>query len=124
MLKLVVEIYWELSAFEILLARHDFAGLYAKVRNSKVASKVPKLKAVTDVTRAVDLVCVCYWKEVLCLQRSAVITLLLRRRGIKAEMIIGAQQMPFRAHAWVEVENAIVNDKPYVSEIYRVLDRC
>ena len=39
-------------------------------------------------------------------------------------LIIGAQQMPFKAHAWVEVDGRVVNDKPYTSEIYAVLDRC
>jgi hypothetical protein len=38
--------------------------------------------------------------------------------------VIGAQQMPFKAHAWVEVGSRVVNDKPYTPEIYQVLDRC
>ena len=71
-----------------------------------------------------DFACVLYPKQVLCLQRSAATTLLLRRRGIAAEMVIGAQLLPFKSHAWVESEGAVVNDKPYVREIYRILDRC
>jgi hypothetical protein len=39
-------------------------------------------------------------------------------------MVLGAQLLPFRAHAWVEVDGAVVNDKPYIHEIYQVLDRC
>jgi hypothetical protein len=39
-------------------------------------------------------------------------------------MVIGAQLMPFRAHAWVEVDGRVVNDKPYAAEVYTVLDRC
>jgi hypothetical protein len=39
-------------------------------------------------------------------------------------MVIGAQQLPFKAHAWVEVDGRVVNDKPYVPEMYTVLDRC
>jgi hypothetical protein len=39
-------------------------------------------------------------------------------------MMIGAQQMPFRAHAWVEVDGHVVNDKPYMREMYAVLDEC
>jgi len=61
---------------------------------------------------------------VLCLQRSAALTILLRRNGRAAEMIIGAQLLPFLSHAWVEVEGLVVNDKPYVTEIFQVLDRC
>jgi len=39
-------------------------------------------------------------------------------------MVIGASQMPFRSHAWVEVAAQVVNDKPYVRELYSVLDCC
>jgi hypothetical protein len=39
-------------------------------------------------------------------------------------MVIGAQQMPFKAHAWVEVSGQVVNDQPYTREMYAVLDRC
>jgi len=62
-------------------------------------------------------------EEVLCLQRSVATTLLLRRSGVRAEMVIGAQLLPFRSHAWVEVDGAVVNDKPYMREIYQPLER-
>jgi hypothetical protein len=60
----------------------------------------------------------------LCLQRSAAAACLLKRYGIPAQMVIGAKQMPFKAHAWVEVGGRVVNDKPYMPEIYAELDRC
>jgi hypothetical protein len=50
--------------------------------------------------------------------------LLLRRHGVAAEMVIGAQILPFKSHAWVEVDRAVVNDTPYIEEIYQVLERC
>lgn len=34
------------------------------------------------------------------------------------------QRLPFASHAWVEINNVVVNDKPYVSELYRPLERC
>jgi len=34
------------------------------------------------------------------------------------------QQVPFAAHAWVELEGIVLNDKSYMPEIYSVLDRC
>jgi hypothetical protein len=39
-------------------------------------------------------------------------------------MVIGARQIPFKAHAWVEVDGRVVNDKTYAAEIYAVLERC
>lgn len=60
----------------------------------------------------------------LCLQRSAATALLLKEHGIPAQLVIGAQQIPFRAHAWVELHGRVINDKPYMPEVYAVLDRC
>jgi Transglutaminase-like superfamily len=60
----------------------------------------------------------------MCLQRSAATTLLMRRHGWEAEMVIGVQLLPFKSHAWVESKGVIVNDKPYMLDIYHVLERC
>jgi hypothetical protein len=49
---------------------------------------------------------------------------LLKQYGVAAQMVIGAQQLPFKAHAWVEVGGSVANDKPYTPEMYVVLDRC
>jgi hypothetical protein len=43
---------------------------------------------------------------------------------VSAHLVIGAQQMPFKAHAWVEVDGIVVNDKQYIGELYAILDRC
>jgi hypothetical protein len=49
---------------------------------------------------------------------------LLKQCGVAAEMVIGAQQLPFKSHAWVEVDGSVVNDKPYMREMYAIVDRC
>ena len=121
---LVLQAYSKLVHFDFYLARGNFAALYEKVRNCPIGTS----SALPDVTEricaAVDMVCIWYWKEVLCLQRSAATACLLKRYGIPAQMMIGAQQMPFKAHAWVEVGGRVVNDKPYMREMYAVLDQC
>jgi hypothetical protein len=121
---LVLKAYLKLIRFELYIARTNFAGLYTKVREHAVARTAPTSPTVEQVCGAVDLACIWYWKEALCLQRSAATACLLKEYGLPAQMVIGAQQLPFRAHAWVEVDGRIVNDKPYMSEIYAVLDRC
>jgi hypothetical protein len=47
-----------------------------------------------------------------CLEQSLVLWWLLRRRGIAAELRIGARKesQRFEAHAWVEVDSAALND--------------
>ena len=121
---LVLRAYLKLIRFDFYLARGDFAALYHKVRNYPVGRSMGTSGATERVCDAVDMACIWYWKEVLCLQRSAATTCLLKECGISARMMIGAQKLPFKAHAWVEVDDRVVNDKPYMREMYAVLDKC
>jgi hypothetical protein len=120
----VLKAYLMLIHFDLYLARGNFAALYDKVRNYPIGSPAPAVDVVEQICSAVDMACIWYWKEALCLQRSAATACLLKKYGLRAQMVIGAQQMPIKAHAWVEVDGRVVNDKPYTSEIYTVLDRC
>jgi len=121
---LVLRAYVKLIYFDLLLARGCFSGLYTKVRDYPLGRTVASPDASEKICAAVDMACIWYWKEVLCLQRSAATACLLKRGGTPAQMVIGSQQMPFRAHAWVEIEGRVVNDKPYMREMYAVIDQC
>jgi hypothetical protein len=121
---LFFEAYLMLVSFDLYLARGNFAPLYEKVRGCPTRRKTGPPGAVDRICSAIDTASIWYWKEVLCLQRSAATACLLRRHGVPARMMVGAQQMPFRAHAWVEVKGRVVNDKPYMREMYAVLDQC
>lgn len=121
---LVLEAYLKLIQFDLYLARGNFQALYKKVGEYPVTTPATSPDAVERICAAVDLASIWYWKPVLCLQRSAATACLLKRHGIRAQMILGAQQMPFKAHAWVEIDGRVVNDKPYMREIYAVLDYC
>jgi hypothetical protein len=121
---LVLKAYLKLIYFDLYLARGNFRALYDKVRKCPLEKTTPPPDAVKRICLAVDMACIWYWKEALCLQRSAAACCLIRSHGIFAQMVIGAQQLPFKAHAWVEVDGRVVNDKTYVPEMYAVLDRC
>jgi Transglutaminase-like superfamily len=121
---LFLRAYWKLILFDLDLARGNFDRLYTRVRNCPINAETPPVDAMERICAAVNMASIWYWKEALCLQRSAATTCLLKRCGVPAQMVIGAQQLPFRAHAWVEVSGCVVNDKPYTREMYAVLDRC
>jgi hypothetical protein len=121
---LVLRAYWTLIHFDLYLARGSFATLYETVRSCPVGRPIAISDTTEQICAAVDMACIWYWKEVQCLQKSAATTCLLKHFGVPAHMMIGAQQMPFKAHAWVEVDGRVVNDKPYVREMYAVLDQC
>lgn len=121
---LILKAYLMLVYFHIYLIRGDFSALYKVVRATETSTRPADPDATTRICAAVDMACIWYWKEVLCLQRSAVTACLLKRYGVPAQMVLGVQQIPFRAHAWVEIGGSVVNDKPYTPEMYAVLDRC
>jgi hypothetical protein len=113
-----------LLAYDILNAVCRFQTIYSIVRGWKVNTKI-EASAVTDsVCRAVNYACVCYPKQALCLQRSFVTTYLLRNCGVAAQMVLGAQKLPFRTHAWVEVDGRAVNERSNVQARYAVWDKC
>ena len=121
---LIVKAYLKLIYFDLYLARGNFEALYKKVREHPIGKGPVSPDLVECICSAIDMACIWYWKEALCLQRSAATVCLLRHYGVPAHMVIGAQQMPFKAHAWAEVHGRVVNDKSYMPETYAVLDRC
>lgn len=125
MTRLVLESWSLLLYFEFVMRFWGFRGLNKIVHEEKVRSAPARtLPRTADLNHAMDLACVFYFKHVMCLQRSAATTLLLRRHGLRAELVIGAQILPFKSHAWTEIDGVVVNDKPYMMDIYRVLERC
>jgi Transglutaminase-like superfamily/Coenzyme PQQ synthesis protein D (PqqD) len=74
-----------------------------------------------QICEAVDRAQSYLLRQALCLQRSIVITRLLQNRGICAETVIAAHLMPFKSHAWVEVDGEVVSDTPNVQRYYDVV---
>lgn len=125
MKKLVFKSWLLLLYVDMVMRFGKFQTIHRLVRAQVVRPIRPSAqRASEDICNAVDLACVFYLKPVLCLQRSAATTLLLRQNGWRAEMTIGVQMLPFQSHAWVEIQGKIVNDKPYLLDSYRVLARC
>jgi hypothetical protein len=53
-----------------------------------------------------------------CLEQSLTLFVLLRRRGLAAELRLGVQTFPFRAHAWVEYGGRPINEhEDFVSRL-------
>jgi hypothetical protein len=113
-----------LSGFDLLGFGSDFAAIHEFVRNWPTAPAIPDPATVDRVCTAVNYACVWYPKRVLCLQRSAVTTCLLRNCGVRARMVMGAQKLPFKAHAWTEVDGRAVNEQTDVQKTFLVWERC
>ena len=113
-----------LTTIDFLVKLVSFSALYNFVKNWPVSGQKAGLHAIPEINDAVTRALSWYPKQAMCLQRSAVTTNLLRSSGVPAQMIIGCQKLPFLVHAWVEVDQEVINDKPRVQEIHKVLDRC
>jgi hypothetical protein len=121
----VIQAWFYLLLFEFAMRFRDMRTLHRIVRNYSVGQRRLEGGPSNEMLcRAMDFACVLYFKQILCLQRSSATTLLLRHHGREAVMVIGAQIIPFKSHAWVEINGEIVNDKPYLLDLYQVLERC
>ncbi|HET9714352.1 MAG TPA: lasso peptide biosynthesis B2 protein [Pyrinomonadaceae bacterium] len=113
-----------LFAFDLLVKFAGFEALIKKVESWPTAEPRKTDREICRRVRAiVDRAQMYYPKKAMCLQHSAVVTCLLRRRGVPAEMVLGARAFPPKAHAWAEVMNEVVSDSPVVKAKYKELRR-
>ena len=120
---LFIEALFILLAYDVMSTLCRFKTMYAIVKAWKVTGK-PGSNTVDRISTAVNYACSWYPKQALCLQRSFATTYLLRKNGVPAHMVLGAQKLPFKAHAWVEVEGRAINERSNVQATYAVWDRC
>jgi hypothetical protein len=122
--RLYIQALWQLARFHYYVRFANFASLYRHVRRCQCGPAANSTAVTERICAAIDLVSVLWPASILCLQRSAATTCLLRSYGVPAQLVLGVQKLPFKAHAWVEVRGNVVNDKPYVRDVYVILDRC
>ncbi len=96
-----------------------FAAASWLVRGRGRAAVTPAVLA--QAVRQVALVAAFYPGRALCLEQSLTLWLLLRRRGIDADLRLGVQPYPFGAHAWVEHRGEPVNENPEFVRTFTIL---
>ena len=121
---LVWKALFGLLVFDLLGCGRNFAAMHRRVRRWKMRRVSASEDTVDRVCTAINHASVWYPKRVLCLQRSAVTTCLLRHCGVSAQMVMGVQNLPFRAHAWTEVNERAINERRNVQRVYGVWERC
>ncbi|HYM75640.1 MAG TPA: lasso peptide biosynthesis B2 protein [Candidatus Dormibacteraeota bacterium] len=113
-----------LIAYDLLCTFSTFGKIHKMVKRWTVARRPLDDDTIDRVCTAVNYACTWYPKQVLCLQCAFVTTYLLRKKGVLAHMVLGAQKLPFKAHAWVEVAGRAINERSNVQATYAVWDRC
>lgn len=113
-----------LLAFDLLLKFGSFKALIDRVDRWPTATPLTTdIEICRRVRAMVDRAQMYYPKKAMCLQHSAVVTCLLRRRGVPAQMVLAAHEFPVRVHAWSEVEGWVVNDQQNVKNKHREMRR-
>src|SRR5260370_15961294 len=97
--------------FDYFLARGDFQGLNSRVEKFPLRNRRPAPEAKERIVTAVNNACVWYPKRSLCLQRSAVLTCMLRSHRVPAPMGTGTERVPFHRHALVGLSGAGLKGK-------------
>jgi len=115
-----------LIMFDIILSVASIEKLLSVIRKqaAREQSARPASEIALEVCSAVERACVWYPKRALCLQRAAVTTYLLRKKGVRARLVIGVHSMPLLAHAWVEIAGTVVNDFAQLRSFYQVVTTC
>lgn len=119
---LIGEAYLRLIGHDVFMCLHDFRALCQRIGKIQLHSSSKDKSCTTGIDSALSIACAFYPKQVLCLQRSAVLVHMLRVRGIDAKLVIGTQTLPFRAHAWVAIEGTVFNDRLASRETFRILE--
>ena len=116
----VIEAY---IRFIVLFFVLKFRGIryYAKYFDTPSFSSIADsdTEILKGIKRAVDLAVRFMVFNSDCVYQSLALAMMLRRRAIPAVVCMGVSSFPFRAHAWVEVNNEVVSgDESIVSGLY------
>lgn len=91
---------------------------------AEIWEKKPGFYKIIKTTRMVQLAARYCQPWANCLKKSLVLWGLLRRQGIESELRIGVQKEEenFAAHAWVEYEGFVLNDRQNVRDRFSMFD--
>jgi hypothetical protein len=107
----------------LVLRVFGFQQMCEAVKSWPTNERAPSPEARERVCEAVRKAASWYPRQSVCLQRSVIAACLLRQCGIHADLVIGCRKFPFGAHAWVEADGEVANDKKQVQQFYKVLSR-
>ena len=118
---LLARALFELARYDWMVYRHGSGRVLRQLRSQGTASKPASEEMERTICEAVVLATCLYWKPVLCLQRSVATARLLRKHGVAARLAIGYRPSPFFSHAWVEVDQRVVNGSAAYPKRLRLL---
>lgn len=83
--------------------------------------KAPAMDEVSKLVRSLNAASLLYYKKTKCLEWACASILTGYRYGLDMKLVIGVQNRPFYAHAWVELCGDVVGDDPMRREQFAVI---
>jgi hypothetical protein len=112
---LVVRAWLALAHVDYCLRRHGYQrclAAYSSPGETRVRTADVGIRAARYVS-AIERAARCYPGTAVCLQQSLVLHRWLQRDGVPTDLRIGVlrHNRDFRAHAWVELDGQVLNDR-------------
>ena len=111
-IKLMFRALYEIVRYEVVLSCLGSGRILSQLSRQFISAQPASAEFEKKICDAVLLATCFYWKPVLCLQRAVCSVRLLRRHGIRAQLVIGYRPSPFFSHAWVEVDGRVLYGSP------------
>lgn len=91
--------------------RKKLGGLIQLIVRDTPLAKAPFL-ALDDVVATLNVACLYFYKTTKCLEWACSLIKVAYAYGYHLDLVIGVQNRPFSAHAWVEQRGRVIGDDP------------
>jgi hypothetical protein len=101
--------------------RQRMAGIQQLIERERQQLRGYTTFPAESLTKALNAACLIYWKKTKCLEWSCALVLIGFRFGFDFRLVVGVQNCPFYAHAWVENSGKIIGDDIHLRERLAVI---
>ncbi len=111
--KLIFKALRKRAHVEWLVKRRGFYHLVNAVKKAGKKKKLyhePTQEEISYLATVLNHACFYFPYKTKCLEWAATLTLLALEKGWKCNLVVGIQNTPFMAHAWVEASGVVVAD--------------
>lgn len=117
----LLAVIWSFFAAQSAIARTGLQAALANLAQRKLHATVPPGTCGTlgEVTAAVQTLGWIRSSRAQCLPRTLALAHFLAARGVAANLVIGVSLHPFRAHAWLQIDDVVVCDDVDVVRLYK-----
>lgn len=115
---LILKAFFYLCKSHFILKISKINGLIGEINRNKIKTRsaVSSVEQSLVLASALDSACLFFPRNTACLLYAASLLMLHRNQNLECNFVIGVQNAPFYAHAWIEVDNTVINDNPELNK--------